>query len=90
VPDDTLDRIHWQKRASAIGAYRELCGYDHLTEPIGPEPAGDTPDNRAAWHEALAAIGPANGPDVRELPDGSLLHMRYLPGRDRVGACVGR
>ncbi len=31
---------------------------------------------RAAWHEALAALGPADGPDVRGLPDGTLLHLR--------------
>src|SRR5262249_5269298 len=46
------------------------------TEPIGPEPAADTPDKRAAWHEAFAALRPADGPDVRGLPDGTLLHMR--------------
>jgi hypothetical protein len=73
VPQDPLDR---EKRASSIGAYRELHGYDHPTEPIGPEPAGDTPDKRAAWHEAFAALDPVDGPDVRDLPDGSLLHMR--------------
>ena len=31
---------------------------------------------RAAWHEALAALGPADGPDVRGMPDGRLLHLR--------------
>ena len=40
-----------------------------------PEPAAD-PDIRAAWHEALAALGPVDGPDVRGLPDGTLLHLR--------------
>jgi hypothetical protein len=76
VPDHPLDRLDWQRRASAIGAYRELYGYGHPSEPIGPEPAGDAPDKRAAWHEAFAALGPVDGPDVRSLPDGSLLHMR--------------
>jgi conjugative relaxase-like TrwC/TraI family protein len=76
VPDDPLDRLDWQQRASSVGAYRELYGYDHPTEPIGPEPAGDAPDKRAAWHEALTALGQAAGADVRGLPDGSLLHMR--------------
>jgi hypothetical protein len=42
----------------ALGAYRELYGYQHPTEPIGPEPAGDSPEKRAAWHAALAALGP--------------------------------
>jgi hypothetical protein len=40
-----------------------------------PEPAAD-PDVRAAWHEALAALGPVDGPDVRGMPDGTLLHLR--------------
>ncbi len=76
VPGDPLDRLGWQRRAGIIGAYRELYGYDHPDEPIGPEPAGDTPDKRAAWHHALAAIAPADGGDVRGLPDGALLQLR--------------
>ena len=59
-----------------IGAWRELSGYDHPADPIGPEPAAAAPDARAAWHEALAALGPADGPDVRGMPDGRLLHLR--------------
>ena len=76
VPDDPLDRLDWQQRASSIGAYRELSGYDHPADPIGPEPVAAAPDLRAAWHEALAALGPADGPDVRGMPDGTLLHLR--------------
>ena len=76
VPDDPLDRLEWQRQASSIGAYRELCGHDHPTEPIGPEPIAGDPDKRAAWHEAFVALGPVNGPDVRGMPDGTLLHMR--------------
>jgi hypothetical protein len=76
VPDDPLDRLEWQRRASSIGVYRELSGHDHPTEPIGPEPTTGDPDKRAAWHEAFAALGPVDGPDVRGLPDGTLLHLR--------------
>ena len=76
VPAHPLDRLDWQKRAASIGAWRELSGYHHPAEPIGPEPAAAAPDLRAAWHEALAALGPADGPDVRGLPDGRLLHLR--------------
>ena len=76
VPAHPLGRLEWQKRAAAIGAWRELSGYDHPADPIGPEPAAAAPDVRAAWHQALAALGPADGPDVRGMPDGRLLHLR--------------
>ena len=75
VPDHPVDRLAWQQRAASIGAWRELSGYAHPADPIGPEPAAD-PDLQAAWHEALAALGPVDGPDVRGLPDGTLLHLR--------------
>ena len=76
VPDRPADRLAWQKRAASIGAYRELHGYDHPTDPIGPEPGTTNPEARAAWYEAFAALGPVDGPDVRGMPDGRLLHLR--------------
>ena len=76
VPSHPLDRLAWQRRANSIGAYRELSGHNHPADPIGPEPVTAAPDMRAAWHEALAALAPANGPDVRGMPDGTLLHLR--------------
>jgi hypothetical protein len=72
VPADEPGRLDWQRRASSIGAYRELSGYGHPADPIGPEPLTGTPDLRAAWHEALAALGTADAPDVRGMPDGTL------------------
>jgi hypothetical protein len=76
VPTNPADRREWQQRACSIGAYRELSGYDHPADPIGPEPATAAPETRAAWHEAAAALGPVDGPDVRGMPDGRLLHLR--------------
>jgi conjugative relaxase-like TrwC/TraI family protein len=76
VPAHPLDRLDWQKKAASIGAWRELSGYHHPTDPIGPEPAAAAPEMRAAWHEAFAGLGPTDGPDVRGMPDGTLLHLR--------------
>ncbi|MGO8958840.1 MAG: MobF family relaxase [Streptosporangiaceae bacterium] len=76
VPADPDTRRQWQTKASSIGAYRETFGYDHPEDPIGPEPTGDAPDQRAAWHEAFAALGPVDGPDVRAMPDGRLWLIR--------------
>jgi conjugative relaxase-like TrwC/TraI family protein len=39
VPSHPLDRLDWQRRAAAIGAWRELSGYDHPADPIGPNPS---------------------------------------------------
>jgi hypothetical protein len=76
VPARPPGRLGWQKRAAAIGAWRELSGYSDPADPIGPEPVAAAPDARAAWHQALAALGPADGPEVRGMPDGRLLHLR--------------
>jgi hypothetical protein len=76
VPAHPVDRLDWQRRAAAIGAWRELSGYYHPTDPIGSEPVAAAPDLRAAWHETLTALGPADGPDVRGMPEGMLAHLR--------------
>jgi hypothetical protein len=75
VPADPLARLGWQHRAADIGAYRELYGYHHPDDPIGPEPTADSPDKRADWRAAFAALGPA-ATDTRALPDGALWHAR--------------
>jgi hypothetical protein len=76
VPDDPGERERWQERASAIGAYRELFGYDDDRNTIGPEPIADHPDKRALWHEAWRALGPVDGTDLRDRADGSLRLIR--------------
>ena len=76
VPADAAARQAWQTKAPSIAAYRETYSYDHPDDPIGPEPSHQTPDQRAAWHQAFAALGPAGSPDVRAIPDGQLWLLR--------------
>jgi len=76
VPADPVERLDWERRAAHIGAYRELYGWEHPAEPCGPEPAGGSPEKRAAWHAAYTAITRTEGLDLRGEADGSLWHMR--------------
>jgi conjugative relaxase-like TrwC/TraI family protein len=76
VPADPAACQAWETKAAWIAAYRETYGYGHPADPIGPEPSRQTPDQRAAWHQAFAALGPAGGPDVRAMPDGQLWLLR--------------
>ena len=55
------------------------ANYPATTTPwsrSAPNRSLQPPDARAAWHEALAALGPAGDPHVRGMPDGRLLHLR--------------
>ena len=81
VPADPAARQDWERKAASIAAYREMYGYDHPGDPIGPEPSHQAPDQRAAWHQAFAAFSPASQPDVRAMPDG-----RLWLARDRYAA----
>jgi hypothetical protein len=76
VPADPAACRDWEHKAASIAAYREMYGYDNPADPIGPEPSREAPDQRAAWHEAFTALGPAGGPDVRGMPDGRLWLIR--------------
>jgi len=92
VPTAPATRRDWQRKAAAIAAYREMYGYDHPGDPIGPEPSHQAPDQRAAWHQAFTALGPADGPDVRALPDGRLWLLRdtYAAATSRAPSHVGK
>lgn len=75
VPSDPVDRLDWQQRASSIGAYRELCGIDSDTEPIGPEPV-NSPEARQARMAAYSAQLRQDPSALEQLPDSSLLLRR--------------
>jgi hypothetical protein len=38
VPADSAARRSWEQKAARIAAYREMYGYDHPDDPLGPEP----------------------------------------------------
>jgi hypothetical protein len=68
VPAHLAGRVARQNRAAAIGTWRELSDYDHCADPIGPEPVAAAPD--ACRLAPGAGRPPADGPDVRGMPDG--------------------
>ncbi len=76
LPGNPAARREWEHKAASIAAYREMHGYEHPDDPIGPEPCQEVPDQRAAWHEAFAALSPAGASDVRAMPDGRLWLIR--------------
>jgi len=78
VPASQAARRGWEIKAASIAAYRETYGYDRTDDPIGPEPARQAPEQRAAWYEAFLALGPSDGPDVRTMPDGRLRLIRDI------------
>ena len=87
-PMTPVDRLDWQNRATKIATYRELYGSGDDPQVIGPEPTGNGPEMRAAWHDAFAASARTDCVDVRTLPDSSLMHMHdtyraLAPGLER-------
>ena len=76
VPDAAVARAEWERRAGRLGAYREMFGYEHPGDAIGPEPASTSPEARAEWHSAFAVLAHVEGIDVRSLTDGQLLIRR--------------
>jgi AAA domain/TrwC relaxase len=76
VPDDQQRRTGWECKAGRLGAYREMFGWDHPGEAIGPEPAPTFPEARGEWHAAFAVMARVEGIDVRHLSDGQLLARR--------------
>jgi hypothetical protein len=86
VPASPADRHGWEHKAASIAGYREMYGYDHPDDPVGPEPAREAPDQRAAWYEAFAALGPAGQPDVRAMPDGRLWLLRDVDAAETAWA----
>src|SRR5258706_4381054 len=75
-PGDPAERAEWEARAGQLCAYREITGWEHPGEAIGPEPARGNPEAWAQWHAAFAVMAQVEGIDVRHLTDGQLLARR--------------
>ena len=86
VPDEPVGRLEWEQRASVVAAYRERYGYAHPADPVGPEPAKTSPEARAAWHAALAALGRVEGAELRGCSDGELWLRRSTYERETAWA----
>jgi TrwC relaxase/AAA domain len=72
LPEDPVRRADWTARAGLLGAYREMYGFDSPVDAIGAEPGRTSPEARADWHAAFAALGRIDGIDLRSCSDGQL------------------
>ena len=91
VPAHPPDRLDWQKRAAAIGAWRELSGYDDPADPIGPEPAAAAPDVARRLAPGPGRPRPGRRPRrARHARRQAAAPARHLPHRDRLGPPVRR
>ena len=70
VPAGSATRRDWGTQGRPNAAYQEMYGYGHPDDPRGPEPVRKAPDQRAAWHEAFAVLGPAASPTSGPCPTG--------------------
>jgi hypothetical protein len=75
VPKSAEARADWADKAGRLGAYREMFGWDHPGEAIGPEPPAHSP-KPARNGMRFAAMARVEGIDVRHLTDGQLLARR--------------
>jgi hypothetical protein len=76
VPNDPAERAQWERNAGQLGAYREITGWDHPAEAIGPEPSRGNPETWVEWHSAFGVMAQVEGIDVRHLTDGQLFARR--------------
>ncbi|MFC6582120.1 MobF family relaxase [Planomonospora parontospora] len=79
----TADLARAYDVAGAVAAYREQFGYDHPSDPIGPEPGRSQPEARAAWRTAFKALGcPEADRDITGATDGQLWVTRAAYARE--------
>jgi len=77
VPSGRAERAEWVRRAGLAAAYREERGYASETDAIGPAPERVSPELRASWHAAYAALRmPEQDREIAAASDGQLLAWR--------------
>ena len=85
VPEHPLDRAAWEHKAGQVAAYREMWGWTHPSEPIGPRPGPHSPEPRGSWQAAAEALGRQPG-DLSGHSDGQLWAWRSAFAREMAWA----
>lgn len=86
VPADQAERDAWEKAVGEIAAYREMTGWDHPGQALGPQPGSTSPEFRAEWQNAISVMAKVDGVDVRGMSDGLLLTRRSAYERETTWA----
>jgi hypothetical protein len=76
VPADPQARGEWEAKAGKVAAYREMFGWKHPSDALGPEPSVHSPEQRMVWHAGRQVLAPDTGPDVRSMSTGQLENLR--------------
>lgn len=85
VPEHPLDRAVWEHKAGQVAAYREMWGWTHPAEPVGPRPGPHSPEARGSWQAAAEALGRQPG-DLSGHSDGQLRAWRSAFAREMAWA----
>jgi hypothetical protein len=85
VPEHPLDRAGWEQKAGQVAAYREMWGWTHPAEPIGPRPGPHSPEARGSWQAAAEALGRQPG-EISGHSDGQLWAWRSAFAREMAWA----
>ena len=89
VPEHPLDRAAWEHKAGQVAAYREMWGWTHPSEPIGPRPGPQSPEACGSWQAAAEALDQQPG-DLSGHSDGQLWAWRSAFAREMAWAPLYR
>jgi hypothetical protein len=91
VPDDPAGRQERERKAASIGAYREIYGYHHPDDPIGPEPTHDSPRPARRLARNLPRARPhRRARRARHARRQAVAHPRHLHHRYPLGTPARR